>query len=90
MSCATANDAISGRLEVERVERHQRCDEHQPHHVDEADGHQDPEPFHRRAPTPSTTALTSIRTTPNAAATPVSESRKLDRISMDTGRVSYV
>ncbi len=77
-------------LEVQRVEGHQRCDEHQAHHVDETDGHQHPQSLHRLAPTPSTTALTIMSTTPNAAATPVSESRRLERISMDTGRVSYV
>ena len=73
-----------------RVERHQRRDEHEAHHVDETDDHQDRQPLHRLAPIPSTTALTTISTTPNAAATPVSESRRLDRISMEMGLVSYV
>ena len=35
-----------------------------------------------------TAALTSISTTPYAAATPTSDCRRLDRISSETGRVS--
>src|SRR5882762_5795237 len=83
-------DQPVGRVHAFGVERHQWGHEHEPQHVDEADRHQHRQPLHRRAPTPSTIALTSINTTPNAAATPVSASRRLDRISIDTGRVSYV
>ncbi len=79
-----------GGVHARRVEGHERRDQHQAQHVDEADRHQHREPLHRLAPTPRTTALTSMSTTPNAAATPVSASRRLERISMDTGRVSYV
>src|SRR5439155_41194 len=41
-------------------------------------------------PSPRTTALTTIKITPNAAATPSSETRRLDMISMEMGRLSYV
>src|SRR5207247_10739226 len=78
------------RAEVLRVRQQQRTDEQQDQQLYQRDQHQDQEPLHRRAPTPRTIALTSISTTPNAAATPVSDSRRLERISMDTGRVSYV
>ena len=84
------SDDRRGSTEVIRVQGQERPDDHHAHHVDERDRHEHGKTFHRRAPTPSTIALATIKTTPNAAATPVSASRRLDRISIDTGRVSYV
>src|SRR2546426_3410115 len=61
---------------MERVEREQGQDQREPDHVHKRHRHQDPHPRHRLAPSPRTTALTTIRITPNAAATPSSETRR--------------
>jgi len=88
--CGHQADRRRAGMEVERIQRQQRQDEGEPDHVDERDSHQHRHPLHRLAPSPSTTALTTIRITPNAAATPSSETRRLDMISMEIGRLSYV
>src|SRR5437879_12081409 len=75
---------------MERVEREQGQDQREPDHVHKRHRHQDPHPRHRLAPSPRTTALTTMRITPNAAATPSSETRRLDMNSMEIGRLSYV
>src|SRR5256885_5844155 len=65
-------------------------DQHEPQHVHEANGHQHRQALHRLAPTPRTTALSTIRITPNPAATPSSDTRRLDMISIAMGRLSGV
>ena len=77
-------------VQPERVERQQRQDHHQADHVHERHGHEHRHPLHRRAPTPRTTALNTIRITPNPAATPSSDTRRLDMISIAIGRLSGV
>ncbi len=69
-------------------ERQQRGHDHQTDHVHEANRDERDQPLHRLAPNPSTMALTTIKTTPNAAATPISETRRLDMISIEIGRLS--
>src|SRR2546423_13441585 len=75
---------------MERVEREQGQDQGEADHVHERHRHQDRHPRHRLTPSPSTTALTTMRITPNAAATPSSETRRLDMISIEIGRLSYM
>src|SRR5439155_14780922 len=91
--------------EPQGVESEQRRDHQQPDHVDEAHGDQDDEALqiraqdsadslsercHRLAPTPRTTPLNTMRITPNPAATPSSDTRRLDMISIAIGRLSGV
>ncbi len=78
------------RVEAQRVKGHEGGDQHEPQHVHEANGHQHPQALHRLAPTPRTTALSTIRITPKPAATPSSDTRRLDMISIAMGRLSGV
>src|SRR6266581_6603477 len=88
--CGHQADRRRAGVEVERIQRQQRQDEGKPDHVDERDSHQHRHPLHRLAPSPRTTALTTIRITPNPAATPSSETRRLAMISIEIGRLSGV
>src|SRR5438105_12521780 len=83
-------DGRGTRVQLEGVQREQRQDQREPDHVHERDRHEHGHPSHRLAPRPSTSALASMSMTPNAAATPSSEMRRLAMISMEMGRLSYV
>src|SRR5207253_225733 len=89
--------------EPQGVEGEQRRDHQEPDHIDEAHGDQDDEALqiraqdsadslserrHRLTPTPRTAALSTIRITPNPAATPSSDTRRLDMISIEIGRLT--
>ena len=97
-------DDLRRGLELEGIERQQREHDHEADHVHEVDRDENGEPaeaaFLRRRhpalpprpcppePSANTAALTSISTTPYAAATPTSACRRLERISSEIGRVS--
>ena len=99
-------DLDGRRIEIEGVEGKQRQHDREPHHVYRVhrdENREAPElvPLgsRRRAhataavrsdPSAKTAPLTAMRKTPYAAATPISACRRLDRISREIGRVSYV